>query len=140
MGTSQASPAPNTQSWKKLAGTLRSPIRNASTIVDATFSVASEIIPSGYTGTPLSSSVHEGLKFANSVTTDGINKTAKENSLSVNSKCVAPSISHSLWKIASSKMEQNYVNSPFHKIAEVAFKQTLNSVMLKGVKAMEENQ
>ena len=129
--------APNRKSWKKVAGSIRSPIRNPSTIADATFSVAVQVIPAGFVSAPILYGTYEGIRFVLLVREQGLEKAVEKTAVRISEKYFIPSLSQSLWDLASSKIDTKYVNSPFGKMAEIAFKKTLNSVMIKGVKALE---
>jgi len=138
MGTSHAIGAPNTKKWKIAVAALRSPTRNANAVVGTTVSAAVPLIPPGYVSVPVAIAAYEGLRFAALVKRDGIDSAAEKTSVRLVEKYVAPSISSSLWTSISDRLPSAYGNSVFGKVAETAFKKTLNTVLTKGVEAMEE--
>jgi hypothetical protein len=69
---------------------------------------------------------------------DGIDTALRETSVRVVAKYVAPSISTELWNHVVDKVDPKFGVSIYGKVAETAFKRTLNTVLTKGVDAMEE--
>ncbi len=139
MGTSHATVAPNTKAWKgKVVGTLKSPVRNAGTVLDTAMAAALPLVPTGFISVPLAVAAYEGLRFASLVQQNGIENALRETSLEVAVKYVAPSISTGLWNQVIEKVDPKFGVSIYGKVAEIAFKQTMNTVLTKGVRAMEE--
>ena len=138
MGTSHATVAPNTKKWGKVVGALKSPVRNAGTVLDITIAAALPLVPAGFIAAPVAVAAYEGMRFANLVQRDGLNNALRETSVRVVTKYVAPSISAELWNQVAAKVDPKFGASIYGKVAETAFKQTLNTILTKGVGAMEE--
>lgn len=139
MGTSRAAKAPATRRWNKVIGTLKSPDRNASTVVNVAFSVAMSAMPSIVpVSAPIFIGISEGLRFVLDVKDRGLEEATKREAIHVSETYVIPSISDGLWNIASNKMGPGFSNSPFGRLAEVAFKKTMNQIMSKGAEALVE--
>jgi|SRR5437899_1584378 hypothetical protein len=139
MGTSHATPAPNTKRWgDQVVGTLKSPVRNAGSVLDATIAAALPLVPAGFIAAPIAVAAYESLRFANLVQRDGMDAALRATSVRLVSKYVAPSISSDLWNQVVDKVNPQFGASIYGKVAETAFKQTLNTVLTKGVEAMEE--
>jgi hypothetical protein len=138
MGTSHAASAPKRKSWDRVASAMRSPIRNASTITDAALNVAFDVIPKGFIGNPIAGGTNAGMKFLSSVEKSGFKETVEKDSIAVSEKFMPSRLSNSLWIKASSQVESKYINTPFGKIAEIAFKKSVSSVVTKGSKALED--
>jgi len=139
MGTSRAAKAPPTRKWNAVIGTLKSPDRSASTVVNVAFSVAMSVMPSiAPVSTPIVIGISEGLRFALDVKDKGLEEAAKRETIHISETYVIPSISDGLWSIASNKMGTGFSNSPFGRLAEVAFKKTMNQIMSKGAEALVE--
>jgi len=138
MGTSHATLAPNTKKWEKVAASLRSPVRNPETVMDTAFSAALPLVPTGFISDPVSVAAYEGLRFAYLVNKKGLDTAVQETSVHLVEKYVVPSISSSLWNSVVEKGDPQFINSAYGKIAETAFKRTLNTILTKGVEAMEE--
>lgn len=139
MGTSHAAKAPTTVSWSKVSGSLMSPQRNAGTVLGATLSAVLPWIPVGYTVEPIIAIVAEGIKFALLAKEKGFSQAAKSQGISFAEKFATFAVSEGVWKIATANIPHEFVNSPYGRIAEIAFKKTMNSVLIKGIKAMEES-
>jgi len=139
MGTSRAAKAPPTTRWNQVIGTLKAPERDAATVAEVTFSVAMYALPSVTpVAIPIAYGISEGLRFAADVREDGIDAAIKKGGLRLVVRYLAPSISNSLWDIAASRMDARFVASPFGRLAELAFKKTMNQVLSRGAKAFEE--
>lgn len=138
MGTSHAAKAPTTVRWSKVSGSLMSPERNAGTVLGATLSAVLPWIPAGYTVVPIISAVTEGIKFALLAREKGFIEAAKSQGISYVEEFSAFAVSEGMWRIATTSVPPQFINSPYGRIAEIAFKKTLNSVLIKGIKAMEE--
>jgi len=139
MGTSRAAKAPRTTKWNQVIGSLKTPERNAATIVDITFSVAIHTMPVvNPVAVPIVYGISEGLRFAADVRERGIDVAVKREALRLSDRYVVPSISNSLWDVAASRMDRKLTNSPFGRLAEQAFKKTMNQVLSKGAKALVE--
>lgn len=138
MGTSHAAKAPTTVRWAKVSGSLMSPQRNAGTVLGATLSAVLPWIPLGYTTAPIISAVAEGIKFALLARKIGFEEAAKSQGISYAEKFAAFAVSEGMWKIATVSVPSQFINSPYGRIAEIAFKKTMNSILIKGIKAMEE--
>jgi hypothetical protein len=141
MGTSRAAKAPATRKWNNVIGTLRAPDRNAETVLNVTLSVAMNAMPTIIpVSTPIIFGISEGLRFALDVRDKGLETAAKRETIRISERYVIPSISDGLWNIASSKMDPTFSNSPFGRLAELAFKKTMNQVMSKGARALIEEE
>lgn len=138
MGTSHAVLAPNTKKWEKVVGSLRSPVRNAEVVADTVFSAALPMIPSGFVSVPIGVAAYEGLRFSYLVNKKGFDDAVKQTALRVTEKYIAPSISSSLWNIVTERADPRFMDSIYGKVAETAFKKTLNAILTKGVEAMED--
>lgn len=139
MGTSRAAKAPPTRKWNAVIGTLVAPERDANTVLNMAFSVALNTLPTiSPVSTPIAFGLSEGLKFALDVRERGLESAVRREAIRVSEQYVVPSISSGLWDIASSKMDPKFSNSPFGRLAEVAFKKTMNQVMSKGAEALVE--
>lgn len=77
-----------------------------------------------------------GLRFALDVRESGLDSAVKREAIRVSERYVVPSISSGLWDVAVSKMDPKFSNSPFGRLAEAAFKKTMNQVMSKGAEAL----
>lgn len=140
MGTSHATIAPNTKKWgDKVVGSLKSPVRNAGTVLDTTIAAALPLVPTGFIAAPIAVAAYEGLRFANLVQQNGIDRALRETSVRLVARYVAPSISSELWNQVADKVDPKFGTSIYGKVAETAFKQTLNTILTKGVEAMEES-
>ena len=139
MGTSRASKAPPTRKWNSVIGTLKSPDRSASTVVNVAFSVAMSVMPSiAPVSTPIIIGISVGLRFALDVRDRGLEEATKREAIHISETYVIPSISDGLWNIALNKMGSEFSNSPFGRLAEVAFEKTMNQIMSKGAEALVE--
>lgn len=137
MGTSHAAKAPTTVRWAKVSGSLRAPERNAGTVLKATLSAVIPWIPYGHTVLPVVAVAAEGIKFALEVKEKGLSEAARSERIRLPERFVAFSISNGLWKIAAASVPPQFINTPYGRLAEIAFKKTLNSILVKGIKAME---
>src|SRR5437879_4194765 len=109
MGTSHATRAPNTKKWgEQVAGTLKSPVRNAGSVLDATIAAAVPLVPAGFIAAPIAIAAYEGLHFARLVQTDGIDAALRETSVRLVAKYVAPSISSDLWNLVVDKVDPQF--------------------------------
>ena len=141
MGTSRAAKAPSTKKWNNVIGTLKAPERNANTVLNVAFSVAVSTLPTiTPVSAPIAFGVSEGLRFALDVRDRGLDVAVKREAIRVAERYVVPSISNELWSVASSKMDPKISNSPFGRLAEVAFKKTMNQIMSKGAKALAQEE
>lgn len=137
MGTSRAAKAPATRKWNNVIGTLKAPVRNAETVTNVAFSVAMSTLPTiSPVSTPIFFGISEGLRFALDVRERGLEEAAKREAIRISERYVIPSISAGLWDIVSTKMDPEFSNSPFGRLAELAFKKTMNQVMSKGARAL----
>jgi small nuclear ribonucleoprotein (snRNP)-like protein len=137
MGTSRAAKAPPTRKWNTVIGTLKSPDRTANTVLNTTFSVAIKALPTiALVSTPVVVGISEGLRFALDVKDRGLEEAAKREAIHISETYVIPSISDGLWNIVYSRMNPQFANSPFGRLAEVAFKKTMNQIMTKGAEAL----
>ena len=140
MGTSRAAKAPRTTKWNQVIGSLKAPERNAATVADITFSVAIHALPAvDPVVVPIVHGISEGLRFAADVKEHGIDVAVEREALKLSDRYVVPSISNSLWNVAASRMDPKFTNSPFGRLAEQAFKTTMNQVLSKGTKALVED-
>ena len=139
MGTSHAAKAPTTVKWARVIGSLKSPDLTASTVVRATLYAAVNWIPPGHIAIPVTAAAIKCVRFAIEVKEKGLESVAREEIKHFPEQFVAFGISESLWRIATSNVPQEFVDTPYGKLAETAFKKTISSIMIKGAKAMEEN-
>jgi|SRR5208282_3443842 len=138
MGTSRAAKAPPTRRWNQVIGSLKAPERDAATIIDLTFSIAMHTLPPvNPIAIPIVYGISEGLRFAADVEESGIDVAVKKEALRLSGKYIIPSISDSLWNLAANRIDLNYTNSAFGRLAEQAFKKTMNQVLSKGAAALE---
>lgn len=141
MGTSRASRAPPTRRWNKVIGALKAPERNAQTVLNVTLSAAMSTMPTIMpVSTPIVFGISEGLRFALDVRHRGLEAAVKREAIRMSERYVIPSISDGLWNVASSKMDPKFSNSPFGRLAEIAFKKTMNQIMSKGARALIEEE
>jgi len=141
VGTSRAARAPATRKWNNVIGTLKAPVRNAETVTNVAFSVAMSVLPTiSPVSTPIFFGITEGLRFALDVRDRGLEPAARREAIRISERYVIPSISEGLWNIASSKMDLEFSCSPFGRLAELAFKKTMNQVMSKGARALIEEE
>lgn len=138
MGTSHAAKSPSIVRWAKVSGSLMSPVRNAETVLGATLSAVIPWIPSGYAIQPMIVAAVEGMNFALKVKEQGLNQALKSEMIDLPERLVEFSISNSLWRIIISNTPPQFVNTPYGRLAEIAFKKTMSSILVKGIKAMEE--
>jgi len=138
LGTSHAAPAPKTVKWGAVAGSLKNPNRQGSTVLSATFMAALPLIPGGFASVPALYCAYECFKFASDVQKNGLEATVKKEEIQLSTKFLVPSISNCLWNLAATKMGPELTNTPFGKLAEVAFKKTVSAVLTNGIKAFEE--
>jgi small nuclear ribonucleoprotein (snRNP)-like protein len=139
MGTSRAAKAPPTRKWNTVIGTLKSPDRTANTVLNTTFSVAMSAIPTiAPVSMPIFIGISEGLRFAIDVKEKGLEEAAKREAIHISETYVIPSISDGLWNLAATRISPQLANSPFGRLAEVAFKKTMNQIMSKGAEVLEE--
>jgi len=138
MGTSHAAASPNTVKWSAVTGSLKNPDRSASTVINATFLATLPLLPAGYVTLPAVYSAYECFKFASGVQKDGLEATVKKEAIQVSVKFLVPSISNGLWNLTASKLGVEFTNTPFGKLAEVAFKKTMNTILSNGIRALEE--
>jgi hypothetical protein len=139
MGTSRATQAPRTTKRNQVISSLKAPERNAAAVVDITFSVAIHTLPTvNPVAVPIVYGISEGLRFADDVKKRGIDVAVKKEALRLSDQYVVPSISNSLWDVAASRMDPKFTNSSFGRLAEQAFKKTMNQVLSKGAKARVE--
>jgi len=138
MGTSRAANAPTTKKWNKVPSALHSPSRNASTIVDAVVSATIPMVPTSSISTPAFYAAYEGVHFISEVRKHGFDKAVERTAIRVSEKYIAPSIAKGVWDVAASKIDPKFVSSPYGRLAEVAFRRTISSIVSKGIKAMEE--
>jgi hypothetical protein len=137
MGTSHAAKAPTTVRWAKVSGSLRAPERNARTVLGATLSAVIPWIPAGYVVQPVVSVVAGGIRFALEVKEKGLSQAARSEGIHIPERFLAFGISEGLWKIATASVPPQFINTPYGRLAEIAFKKTLSSILVKGIKAME---
>jgi hypothetical protein len=140
VGTSHAAPSPNTVKWGAVIGSLKNPERTASTVLRATVSATLPLLPVGYATVPAVYAAFECFKFVNAVQEKGLEEAVKKEALQLSAKYLVPSISNGLWNLVRSKLDPEFINTPFGKLAEVAFKKTMNAILSKGVRALEERQ
>ncbi len=141
MGTSRAARAPPTKKWNNVIGTLMASERTAGSVLNVTFSVAMSTLPTVIpVSTPIIFGISEGLRFALYVKNRGLDEAVKREALHISDQYVIPSISDGLWNVALSKMDPSLSSTPFGRLAEVAFKKTMNQVMSKGAKALVEGE
>ena len=116
---------------------MTAPERSANTVLNVAFSVAINTLPTiSPVSSPIVFGVSEGLRFALDVRERGLDEAIRHEAIRVSERYVVPSISNGLWDVASSKMNAKFSNSPFGRLAEVAFKKTMNQVMSKGAEAL----
>lgn len=137
MGTSQANRVPRTKPFKKVAASLRSPVRNPASIAQLTLSAALDYIPSGYAGSPVIFAAAEGIRFAVLVKKEGFESAVRKEAIHITKNFIAPSVSHELWKAAASRLGPEFAGSPYGQLAERAFKKTISSIIAKGAEALE---
>jgi hypothetical protein len=137
MGTSRAAKAPPTKKWNNVIASLKAPERNANTVLNVAFEVAINTLPTtSPVSVPIAFGVSEGLRFAVDVRESGLDRAVRRGAIRVSERYVVPSISGGLWDIALSKMDPKFSNSPFGRLAEIAFKKTMNQIMSKGAEAL----
>ena len=137
VGTSRAAKAPRTTKWNKVIDTLRSPERSAETVFGVTFSVAMNAMATlNPVSVPIFYGISEGLRFVIDVKERGLDAATKSEAIRISATWVVPSISAGLWDMASSKMDKDFLSSPFGRLAELAFKKTMNQIATKGVQAL----
>lgn len=137
LGTSQANRVPRTKPFKKVAASLRSPVRNAESVAQLTLSAAMDYIPSGYAGLPLVLAAIEGIRFAVLVTEEGFESAVRKEAIHITKDFIGPSVSHELWKTVASRLGPELAGSPYGQLAEKAFKRTICSIIAKGAEALE---
>jgi len=96
------------------------------------------LVPAGYATVPAVYCAYECLKFASDVQKEGLEATIKKESIQTSLKFFVPSISNGLWNLTASKLGAEFTNTPFGKLAEVAFKKTINTILTQGIQAFEE--
>lgn len=139
MGTSHASPSPNTKTWgARVIGSLKNPERTASTVLSATMSTTLPLVPMGYVAAPAVYAAYECFRFVTDVQQEGLQKAVRKEAIQISTKYFIPSISNGLWSLAQSKLDPEFANTPFGKLAEMAFKKTMNAILSKGIQALEE--
>lgn len=138
MGTSHAATAPNTVGWIKVSESLKAPQINAGTVVVATLSAVVPWIPPGHIVRPVVAVAAEGIRFAYEVREKGLQEASKSEMISLPKRFVVFGVSDGLWKVAASNVPPEYINTPYGRLAEIAFKKTMSNILLKGIEAMEE--
>jgi hypothetical protein len=139
MGTSHAAPSPKTKKWgARVIGSLKNPERTASTVLSATISTTLPLVPMGYVTAPVVYAAYECFRFVTDVQQEGLQKAVRKEAIQISTKYLVPSISNGLWSLAQSKLDPEFANTPFGKLAEMAFKKTMNAILSKGVQALEE--
>lgn len=138
MGTSRAARAPTTVRWAKVSGSLRSPERNAETVLVATLSAVIPWIPPGHTIQPVIAAAAEGIKFALEVKEKGLSQAVRSEMIHLPERFIAFGISEGLWKVAAASVPPQFIDTPYGRLAEIAFKKTMSSILVKGTKSMEE--
>lgn len=138
MGTSHAAASPNTKKWSAVIGSLKNPERTASTVLGATISATLPLVPVGYISAPAVYAAYECFRFVTSVQERGLEDTIRREAIQISIKYLAPSISNGLWRIAQSKLDPEFTNTPFGKLTEIAFKKSMNAILAKGIRALEE--
>lgn len=136
MGTSQVARAPPTKKWKKVTSAMLE--RNASSIINTAMKIALPLVPAGHISIPAFYAVSEGIRFAIAVKNRGLERAAKREGIRLAERFVAAGVSDALWHLATSKVDNRLVNSPFGRLAEGAFKKTVNAIVRKGANALEE--
>lgn len=137
MGTSRSNRLPRTKAFKKLAGSLRSPVRDPSVITQFALSAAIDYIPITYASSPLLFAAVEGIEFASLTKEVGFEAALKEFKGYIIKNYIGASISLTLWKSVISRSDPKYMSSPYGRLAEIAFKKTYSSIIKKGAKALE---
>jgi hypothetical protein len=137
LGTSRAAKAPPTRRWNDVIGTLKAPNRNAETVASVALSVAMSTLPEiSPVSTPIVFGALEGIRFVLDVQEKGLEAAVQREAILISERYVIPSISEGLWYIVSSKMDQRFTNSPFGRLAQLAFTKTMDQVMSKGARAL----
>lgn len=137
MGTSHSNRVPRTKPFRKVAGSLRAPVRNPVSIAQLTLSAALNYIPAGYAGSPVVFAAAEGIRFAILVKEEGFESAVRKEAIHITKNLIAPSVSHELWKAAASRLGTEFAGSPYGQLAEKAFKKTISSIIAKGAEALE---
>jgi hypothetical protein len=132
VGTSHAAPSPTTVKWGAVIGSLKNSDRTASTVLSATVSATLPLLPLGYTTIPAVYAAYESFKFVADVQEKGLEEAVEKRAIQISFEFLIPSVSNGLWKIAAFKMGPEFINTPFGKLAEIAFKKTINSILSKG--------
>lgn len=140
MGTSQAKRAPRNENWKKVTQSLGNKDSNVDELVNLTAATILPSLPYGQLTLTMYSGIKEGLHFVHSVKKEGLENTIKKEGLQIAEHFIASSISNSLWNIARSQISPAVANSTTGKIAEIAFKKTINEIILKGAEMVIPNE
>jgi len=136
MGTSSARQAPRSNQWRSVVSDLGKDIRKAAPIVDSGLKTILPLLPDGHTKAPLYWAASEGVRFCVDVHDKGLEQALKNEGVRLTQKFIAPQISGALWNKIAEK-DPALANSPVGKIAEKAFKDTMNDIITKGVEAGE---
>lgn len=139
MGTSHAARQPKTMGWAKVVSSLSAPTRNPATILTATLSATVPFIPAAQVFYSATFAVLEGIRFVNDVHNRGFERAVRREALSLSDRFLIPSISDGLWNATTSKADPRLLSGPYGRIAEMAFKKTMTSIMTKGEHALMES-
>ena len=134
MGTSTVRQAPRSDNWRSVVKDLETGARKAAPIVDRTMKEALPTLPNGHVKTPVYYGVSEGIRFALDVKKRGLDKALKAQSVRLVEEFAAPSMSDVVWAKVAAKVGP-VSNSPVGRLAEIAFKRTLNEIVVRGAKA-----
>jgi len=132
-GTSRAAKAPPSRKWNNVIATLKATDRNAASVLNVSFGVAVKTLPTiDLLARPILYGISTGLRFVGDTKQQGMSSAVATREIPINERYAAPSIANGLWNIASFEMAIESANSSFGRLAERAFKNTLNYLMSKG--------
>lgn len=134
MGTSTVRQAPRSDNWRSVVKDLETEVRKAAPIVDRTIKEALPTLPDGHVKTPVYYGVSEGVRFAVNVKKQGLEKALKIEGVRLVEGFTAPKISDAVWAKVAARVGP-ISHSPVGRIAENAFKRTLNEIVVKGAEA-----
>jgi hypothetical protein len=140
MGTSSVKHRPQVKNWKKVASALAASTRQSAPIVNQTIRIVLPMMPLGQSVAPAYYAVSMGIRFGLEVQERGLENALEKEGIRITEELLVPRVSDALWDRISDKLPAGNVNSPIGRLAQSAFKKTVGSILLKGVRAMTEEE
>ena len=134
MGTTSVRRAPRSPEWKRVVTDLGKDVRKAAPLVDSGIKTVLPMLPDGPTKAPIYWGASEGVRFCVDVHDHGLEKAVKNEGVRLTQQFVAPQISDAVWNKIAEK-SPGLANSPTGRIAEYAFRDTMNDIITRGAEA-----